>query len=206
MENRNEKKENLFTRLSAINVNERTDTRDNLTYLTWSWAWAMFKKEVPDATYNVRHWDGKPYFYDENTGYMVETSVTAEGQTYEMWLPVMNGANKAMKAQPYTYKTKYGDKEVEAATMFDINKAIMRCLVKNIAMFGLGLYIYADEDLPQAENDELLDKAIYELSQAKSIDELKGLVVKYRKLQTNSQFLEAGTIARKRIEQDTLQD
>ena len=203
MENRNEKKENLFTRLSAINVNERTDTRDNLTYLTWSWAWAMFKKEVPDATYNVRNWDGKPYLYDENTGYMVETSVTAEGQTYEMWLPVMNGANKAMKAQPYTYKTKYGDKEVEAATMFDINKAIMRCLVKNIAMFGLGLYIYADEDLPQA--DEMLEKAIYELSQAKEMNDLRKLVLKYKNLQTNAQFIEACSIARKRIEQDALE-
>jgi hypothetical protein len=197
-----EKEKSLFERLSAINVNENTDTRDNLTYLTWSWAWSIFKKEVPDATYEVRHWDGKPYFYDENVGYMVETTVTAEGQTYEMWLPVMNSANKAMKAQPYTYKTKYGEKEVEAATMFDINKAIMRCLVKNIAMFGLGLYIYADEDLPQVEADEVLEKAIYELSQAKEMDDLRKLVLKYKNLQTNAQFIEAGTIARKRIEQD----
>lgn len=199
-----ENKKSLFERLSAINVNENTDTRDNLTYLTWSWAWTMFKKEVPDATYEVRHWDGKPYFYDENTGYMVETKVTAEGQTYEMWLPVMNGANKAMKAQPYTYKTKYGEKEVEAATMFDINKSIMRCLVKNIAMFGLGLYIYADEDLPQVEADEMLEKAIYELSQAKEMDDLRKIVLKYKNFQTNAQFIEAGTIARKRIEQDTI--
>ena len=51
-------KKSLFERLSAINVNENTDTRDNLTYLTWSWAWTMFKREVPDATYEVRHWDG----------------------------------------------------------------------------------------------------------------------------------------------------
>lgn len=199
-----ENKKSLFERLSAINVNENTDTRDNLTYLTWSWAWAMFKKEVPDATYEVRHWDGKPYFYDENTGYMVETSVTAEGQTYEMWLPVMNGANKAMKAQPYTYKTKYGEKEVEAATMFDINKSIMRCLVKNIAMFGLGLYIYADEDLPQVEADEILEKAIHELSEAKTEDDLKKLVVKYKNLYGNAQFIEAGSAARKRIEQDAM--
>jgi hypothetical protein len=66
-----------------------------------------------------------------------------------MWLPVMDGANKAMKAEAYTYTTKYGEKDVEPASMFDINKTIMRCLVKNLAMFGLGLYIYAGEDLPE---------------------------------------------------------
>ena len=81
------------------------------------------------------------------------TSVTIDDVTHEMWLPVMDGANKSMKDEPYTYQVKeyenrkwtgnYVDKAVEAATMFDINTAIMRCLVKNIAMFGLGLYIYS---------------------------------------------------------------
>ena len=66
----------------------------------------------------------------------------------------MDWANKAMKATDYKYKTKYGDKTREAATMFDINKAIMRCLVKNLAMFGLGLYIYSGEDLPEAQTEE----------------------------------------------------
>ncbi len=80
---------------------------------------------------------------------MVYTSVTAGGLTYEMWLPVMDGANKAMKAVDYTYKTRFGEKTCEAMTMFDVNKTVMRCLVKNLAMFGLGLYIYAGEDLPQ---------------------------------------------------------
>jgi hypothetical protein len=68
----------------------------------------------------------------------------------------MDGANKSMLKKPYSYKTKYGDKTVEAATSFDVNKTIMRCLVKNLAMFGLGLYIYAGEDLPDT-ND--LDKS-----------------------------------------------
>jgi DNA-directed RNA polymerase subunit RPC12/RpoP len=80
---------------------------------------------------------------------MVYTSVTAGGLTYEMWLPVMDGANKTMKALPYKYTTYRGEKTVEAMTMFDVNKTVMRCLVKNLAMFGLGLYIYAGEDLPQ---------------------------------------------------------
>jgi DNA-directed RNA polymerase subunit RPC12/RpoP len=66
-----------------------------------------------------------------------------------MWLPVMDNANKSMKLEAYTYNTRQGDKTVEAISMFDINKAVMRCLVKNLAMFGLGLYIYAGEDLPE---------------------------------------------------------
>ena len=96
--------------------------------------------------------------------------MTTNGETKSMWLPVMDGANKAMKAQPYTYQVKkygddkrwhgeYEDKEVKAATMFDINTAIMRCLVKNIGMFGLGLYIYAGEDVPDGETVKQGSKA-----------------------------------------------
>ena len=80
---------------------------------------------------------------------MVYTRVTVGNITHEMWLPVMDGANRAMKSTPYTYTTKFGEKTVEAFTMFDINKTIMRCLTKNLAMFGLGIYIYAGEDLPE---------------------------------------------------------
>jgi hypothetical protein len=149
---------NVFETLSSINVNEYTEKKNGLTYLTWSYAWKEFKKVCPDATYEVVKFDGKPYVYDENLGYMCYTTVTVNGLTHEMWLPVMDGANKAMKAVPYTYKVKsYGkevEKTVQAATMFDINKTIMRCLVKNLAMFGLGLYIYAGEDLPEAEQPE----------------------------------------------------
>ncbi len=82
---------------------------------------------------------------------MCDTTVTIGGKTLEMWLPVMDGANKSMKANPYTYTTRYGDKEVAGATMFDINKTIMRCLVKNLAMFGMAIYIYAGEDMPTSE-------------------------------------------------------
>ena len=69
-------------------------------------------------------------------------------ESHNMQLPVMDSKNKAMKAKAYTYKTKYGEKRVEPATMFDLNKTIMRCLVKNMAMFGLGLSLYQGEDLP----------------------------------------------------------
>ena len=146
---------NVFETLNNANVNGHTEEKNGLTYLSWAWAWAEVKKAFPEANYTIEKFNGLPYVYDENTGYMVYTTVTIEGITHEMWLPVMDGANKAMKAKPYTYTEKrYGKEEsktVAAATMFDVNKAIMRCLVKNLAMFGLGLYIYAGEDLPESE-------------------------------------------------------
>ena len=141
-----------FNKLNAINVNEYTEKKNGLTYLSWANAWAEVKKIYPDAQYTIKRFENNlPYVYDENTGYMVFTDVTIEGLTYEMWLPVMDGANKSMKKTAYKYQTKYGEKTVEPATMFDINKTIMRCLVKNLAMFGLGLYIYAGEDLPETQ-------------------------------------------------------
>lgn len=141
-----EKKKSVFDRLSAINLNEHVEKKSNLTYLSWAWAWSATKKECPDATYKILGTD-----VDDVLGFMCHTSVTIEGETLEMWLPVMDGANKSMKKQSYTYSTKYGEKTVEPATTFDINKTLMRCLVKNLAMFGLGIYIYAGEDLPEPE-------------------------------------------------------
>jgi hypothetical protein len=156
-----EKTKSTFDVLSAVNVNDKVEKKSNLTYLSWAWAWAEVKKACPDASYEIKGdpITQKPYFYDENLGYMVMTEVTIEGETLEMWLPVMDGANKSMMAKPYTYKGNAWeggrkvvvDKTVEAATMFDINKTLMRCLTKNLAMFGLGLYIYAGEDLPEAD-------------------------------------------------------
>jgi hypothetical protein len=142
-----------FEKLSAINVNAKVEKKSGLTYLSWAWAWSETKKAYPSATYQVvaDPISKKPYFFDENLGYMVVTEVTIEGQTLEMWLPVMDGANKAMKNAPYSYTTRYGEKSVEAASMFDINKTLMRCLVKNLAMFGMGIYIYAGEDLPDTQ-------------------------------------------------------
>ncbi len=157
-----------FEELEKIDCSEKIEKRSNgskeLSYLSWAWAWSIFKKKCPDATYSINKFKNAngeivPYMYDVETGYMVNTEITAEGISYEMWLPVMNTANKAMKSTPYEYTVKnYGKTEiktVEAASMFDINKTIMRCLVKNMAMFGLGLYIYAGEDLPEKENQEI---------------------------------------------------
>lgn len=167
---------NNFKELYSLDVNKYVEKKQGLSYLTWSFAWAEFKKVYPDAVYEVKKDEnGRCYFGDAEIGYMVYTSVTADGLTYEMWLPVMDNANKSMKLKAYEYKVKnskfqyaklnkedgkyydnYGNeqvefnvKTVEAISMFDINKAVMRCLVKNLAMFGLGLYIYAGEDLPE---------------------------------------------------------
>jgi hypothetical protein len=142
-----QKKQSTFEKLSAINVNDHVEKKSNLTYLSWAWAWSETKKACPDATYKILETE-----FDEALGFMCHTTVTIEGETLEMWLPVMDGANKSMRKVPYTYMTKYGEKAVEAATTFDINKTIMRCLVKNLAMFGMGIYIYAGEDLPESES------------------------------------------------------
>lgn len=124
-----------FEKLYRIDVNERTEKKGGLTYLSWSWAWAEFVKHNSDATYTVlKNEQGLPYFKDES-GAFCFTTVRAGGITHEMWLPVMDNKNKALK-------------DPDA---FEVNKTIMRCLTKNLAMFGLGLYIYAGEDLPEAE-------------------------------------------------------
>lgn len=154
----------VFDKLSAINVNQKTEKKDNLTYLSWAWAWSEFQKVCPTATYEiVKNEQGLPYFED-HSGAIVYTRVSVGNITHEMWLPVMDGKNKAMKSEPYTYpvrdwRTKQlVEKEVKAYTMFDINKSIMRCLTKNLAMFGLGVYIYAGEDLPEVQDENVEQK------------------------------------------------
>lgn len=168
-----EKTKNAFEELFKLDVNDRVEKKKSggteLTYLSWAWAWAEIKKLFPEANYIIQRFGDNqlPYVYDEKTGYMVFTQVSINEITHEMWLPVMDGANNAMKAEPYTYEVNNYEwnpqtrkkelngkikKRVEAATMFDINKTIMRCLTKNLAMFGLGLYIYAGEDLPESDD------------------------------------------------------
>ena len=161
-----------FKKLLHLDCGDKIEKKNNLSYLSWSFAWSEVLKNCKDAAYEIKKFDNNlPYVFDENTGYMVFTSVTIEGITHEMWLPVMDGANKAMKDKEYTYSTRYGDKKVAPATMFDINKTIMRCLVKNLAMFGLGLYIYAGEDLPE-EDEQENEKHIIDLKSCKTVDEL----------------------------------
>lgn len=129
-----------FETLSQIDVSDKVDKKNGLSYLSWAWAWSEFRKFYPDASYQIKlNADNLPIFGNSEVGYMVYTSIaTSSGEQYEMWLPVMDNRNKAI-LQP---------------TMTDINKSLMRCLTKNIAMFGLGLYIYAGEDLPEAPEEK----------------------------------------------------
>lgn len=174
-----------FDVLSAINVNDKVEKKSNLTYLSWALAWSEVKKAYPDATYQIKAdpTTQKPYFFDEHLGYMVMTEVTIQGQSLEMWLPVMDGANKAMTNKSYKYSTRYGEKTVEAATMFDINKTLMRCLTKNLAMFGLGLYIYAGEDLPESETNTSKPPTKAEVQQIvkKPVETTKKVLVELKK-------------------------
>lgn len=167
----------VFETLFHLDVNSRVEKKKTgntqLSYLSWAWAWAEVKKRYPEAAYKILKFENNlPYVYDPNTGYMVFTEVTIGDVTHEMWLPVMDGANNAMKAESYEYQVikwtngkrdGFTTKSVDPATMFDINKTIMRCLVKNLAMFGLGLYIYSGEDLPEEAPPELMSDETKEI-------------------------------------------
>ena len=151
----------LFRYFNTLDVTGHIEKKNGLSYLSWPFAVQEARRKCPDFSFSIQTFNGYPYQFDPKTGYMVYTTVTMGGVTIPMWLPVMDSSNKAMKDVPYEYevydkfKKQYTKKKVEAATMFEINKTIMRCLVKNLAMFGLGLHIYAGEDLP--ETVELYD-------------------------------------------------
>ena len=129
-------KKSVFEVLSAVDVSTHVKSKGNLTYLSWAWAWGEVAKRYPDANYSIyRNIDTNlPYDFVEGTGYMCYTTVTIEGKSLQMWLPVIDFKNKSILSN---------------ATTFDINKTLMRCLTKNVAMHGLGHYIYAGEDLPE---------------------------------------------------------
>ena len=151
----------VFENLFEVNVNDHIEKKKDLSYLSWPYAWAEVKKRYPKANYKIHQFGEKqlPYVFDEGIGFMVFTSVTIEDVTHSMWLPVMDSSNKAIKSEGYTYDTRLKkDISVEPATMFDVNKAIMRCLVKNLAMFVLGIYIYSGEDLPEVEVEKISAK------------------------------------------------
>ena len=195
--------ENYFIELNNIDCSTKIEQKNGLSYLSWAWAWGELKKKHPNATYVIKKFgeNNLPFVYDEKTGYMVFTEMTIENITHEMWLPVMDGANKAMKQQAYEYKTKYGVKTCEAADMFDINKAIMRCLVKNIAMFGLGLYIYAGEDLPESEKSKskVPEKMFIDISQTTEEKQLEEIWNKNPDLQKEADFRQAVINQKKKI-------
>ena len=172
----------MFNALKNLDLSDKCERRDTLIYLSWSNAWSEFKSAYPSATYRIlKNEDGLPYFSDPNLGIMVFTEVTVDDVTHQMWLPVMDSKNKAMKLEPYTYsvwnnfKKAFEEKTVQGASMFDINKTLMRCLVKNLAMFGLGLYIFQGDDLPEKSTDDTPQQQQMQRPVQQPIDPLAGI-------------------------------
>ena len=155
-----EETKSVFETLNIINVNDKTEKKNGLTYLSWAWAWGEAKKRYPEASYTIyennESWN---YFTDGKTCW-VKTGVTIEGLEHIEYLPVMDYRNKSIT--------------VDNVTSFDVNKAIQRSLTKALARHGLGLYIYAGEDLPDGEEEPKIDK--------KQMDLLVELATKYAEM------------------------
>lgn len=135
-----EKKKSVFETLNAINVNGKTEKKNGLTYLSWAFAWGEIKKNYPNATYTIyEDATGMNYHTDGRTAW-VKTGVTIEGIEYIEYLPVMDYRNQSIT--------------IDKITSFNVNTAIQRSLTKACARHGLGLYIYAGEDLPEEEKAE----------------------------------------------------
>lgn len=175
------KEKSVFETLNAINVNEHTDTKSNgkvtLTYLSWAWAWAEVMKLYPDTKYTIyereTEWGAVNYFTDGRTCW-VKTGVTINGKEYVEQLPVMDNRNNSVP--------------LESVTSMDVNKAIKRCITKACALHGLGLYIYAGEDLPEDCN---VETAIAEVKGCVSRAELNAVWSKYKMYQKNDKFYDA---------------
>lgn len=131
-----EESKSVFATLSAVDVNEHIEKKGNLSYLSWAWAWKILKGYYPDATYKVyEDENGWNYHTDGRTAW-VKVSVTVDGIENIEYLPIMDYRNSAIPT--------------ERVSAMDVNKSIQRALTKAIARHGLGLYIYAGEDLPDA--------------------------------------------------------
>ena len=148
-------KKSVWATLSSIDCSDKVEQKGKLTYLSWAWAWQTLMENYPDSTYE----------YDcgsrlENDTAEVNVSVTVQGVTHSMWLPVMDNRNKS----------------IVNPTTRDISDARMRCLVKCIAMFGLAIYIYAGEDLP--ESTKTMEVSADQAAEIKALLELSGADVK----------------------------
>lgn len=142
-----------YLELRKINVNEHTEKKGKFTYLSWAWAVDQLLQLDPTATWEYKD----PVYFNETL--MVFCSVTAFGKTMTAQLPVMN-MNKA----------------IPNPDAFQVNTAMQRCLAKAIALHGLGLYIYAGEDIPDEDTPDLAieaDKWLLAISGTKTMDELK---------------------------------
>jgi hypothetical protein len=126
---------NYFARLNQINVSEHLEKKGEFNYLSWPFAVAQLRLADPSAFWEVRRFDGLPFMRCE-LGYFVEVAVTVQGVTLSQIHPVLDSKNRP----------------IDVPTTFEINTALQRCLVKAIALHGLGLYVYAGEDLPEGES------------------------------------------------------
>lgn len=134
-------KDSVFGKLAAVNCNEHIEKKNNgkveLSYLSWAWAWHYIKSRFPNAFYTIyERPDGVPYWTDGRTAW-VKTGVTIEGMEHIEYLPIMDYRNLSIP--------------LDKITSMDMNKAIQRSLTKAAARHGLGLYIYAGEDIPLSE-------------------------------------------------------
>jgi hypothetical protein len=137
-------KKSTFDQLNAINVNEKTEKKGNLTYLSWSFAWSEAKKLFPDMNRKVyEREDGRNYFDDGRTCW-VKVGVEINGIELIDYLPIMDFRNQSIT--------------VDKVTSFDVNKTIQRSTTKALALHGLGLYIYAGEDLPEEDQKKTTQK------------------------------------------------
>ena len=126
----------VFSVLNAVNCNEHVEKKGNLSYLSWAWAWQMVKSHFPDASYTIYESpDGWNYFTDGRTCW-VKTGVTIAGLEHIEYLPIMDQRNQSIP--------------LDSVRSVDVNKSIQRSLTKACARHGLGLYIYAGEDLPDS--------------------------------------------------------
>lgn len=152
--------ENYFTKLNQINVSAHIEKKGQFSYLSWPYAVAQLRQADPAATWQVSRFDGLPYQKTES-GYFVEVAVTVQGVTLSQIHPVLDAKNRT----------------IDLPNAFDINTSIQRCLVKAIALHGLGLYIYAGEDLPEsAANDQQPPVPAAEVISAQQIARIKSLL------------------------------
>ena len=127
----------VWETLSAIDVNDKTEEKNGMTYLSWAWAWGKLKDHYPEATFKKHVHDGMAYIKDESGYAFVEVTVTVEGISATELFPVLDYRNKA----------------IPDPNAFEVNTALQRGLAKAIAYHGLGHYIYAGEDLPQSDGE-----------------------------------------------------
>lgn len=126
----------VFERLSSVNVRDRVEQKNGLDYLSWANAWAMLKKEYPDAQRTVYEADSGMNYFTDGAYAFVKVGITVDGMEHIDYLPVLDYRNKAI--------------QLDSMTAFDVNKAIQRSTAKAIAMHGLGLTLWTGEDIPEA--------------------------------------------------------